>query len=198
MVRRSLTLIALLLVVAIPMSASQFVDMPFDQLARGSKYIVRATVVDTFSTWDANREVIFTFATLRVTRYFGETTGPDTLVVRNVGGTVDGYTVQAVGFPEVRRGENLVVMLSEDGNDLVINGYNQGKFLVRNRAGIEVLTADPVKQGDVSLADRHARFDAMTNALDADAPAMTIDEFSQMVDDARTGIAIPTILRQQQ
>lgn len=196
MVRRSLTLVALLLVVAIPMSASQFADVPFDQLARGSKYIVRATVVDTFSTWDASREVIFTYATLRVNRYFGETTGPDTLVVRNVGGTVDGLTQMAVGFPELRRGENLVVMLNEEGNDLVLNGFNQGKFLVRNRGGVEVLTADPVKQGDVSVADRHARLDIVINAMDDNAPGLTIDEFTTMVTDARMGVR-PTVLRQQ-
>jgi hypothetical protein len=196
MVRRSLTLITLLLIVAIPMSASQFVNLPFDQIARGSKYIVRGTVVDTFSTWDENREVIFTYATLRVTRYFGETTGPDTLVVRNVGGSVDGYTQQAVGFPELRRGESLVLMLAQDGNDLTINAYNQGKLLVRQRAGIEVLVEDPVKQGDIRIGER-ARFDAVANAVDDNAAALTMDEFSRMVDDARIGIDRRSILRQQ-
>ncbi len=195
MVRRTLTLIALLLAVAIPLSASQFTNVPFDELARGSKFIVRDTVVDTFSTWDESREVIWTYATIRVTRYFGETTGPDTLVVRNVGGTVDGYTQEAIGFPVLRRGENLVLMLAQDENDLVINAYNQGKFLVRNRGGIEVLVEDPVKQGEAGLSDRGPRFDAATNAMD-NAPAMTMQEFSQMVDDARAGFR-PSILRQQ-
>jgi len=116
-------------------------------------------------------------------------------VVRNVGGTVDGYTQQAVGFPELRRGENLVLMLAEDGTDLTINAYNQGKLLVRHRAGIEVLVEDPVKQGDVRLG--HRRFDAVANAVDDNAPAMTIDEFSRMVDDARIGIDRRSILRQQ-
>jgi hypothetical protein len=186
--RRLLTLVALLLVSAVPMFASQFVELPFDQVAREAKFVVRANVIDTWSAWDDSGQVIYTYATLRVTRYFGEATGPDTLVVREVGGTVDGYTQQAVGFPEIRRGERVVLFLAddEDGVNLRIHAYNQGKFLVRNRAGEEVLVADPVHQGD----DREQparRLQMQTESIGADIPAMSIDEFAAMVDDARAG-----------
>ena len=197
MTRRTLSLVLLLMVSALPMFASQFVERPFDELARGAKFIVRGTVIDTFSTWDESHEVIWTHATIRVQRYFGETTGPDTLVVRNVGGTVDGYTQQAIGFPELRRGENLVLMLSEDGADLRIHAYNQGKFLVQRRGATEVLVSDPVKQGEAPRAALAPRFgEAATNAID-DSPAMTIDEFANMVDDARAGLN-PSLMRRRQ
>ena len=196
MTRRSLSLVLLLMVSALPLSASQFIDMPFDDVARGAKFVVRGTVIDTFSTWDDSREVIWTYATIRVQRYFGETTGPDTLVVRNAGGTVDGYVQQAIGFPELRRGENVVLMLAADGSDLVLHAYNQGKFLVRNRGGIEVLVEDPVKQGEEARPQISRPFNAATNAID-DAPTMTIDEFAAMVDDARAGFR-PSVMRQQQ
>lgn len=181
--RRSWILVSLLLALALPMSASQFIELPFDQVAREAKYIVRGTVVDTFSAWDDAHEVIYTYATLRVTRYFGEATGPDTLVFREVGGTVDGYTQEAIGFPAIRRGENVVLFLAEDGTDLRIHAYNQGKFLVRNRDGVDVLVSDPVKQGDERLS-REGRFEVQPNAIEG--PAMTIDEFSAMVEDARS------------
>ena len=124
---------------------------------------MRGSVIDTWSAWDANHEVIFTYATVRVSRYFGETTGPDTLVVREVGGTVDGYTQEAIGFPAIRRGENVVLFLSEweNSTDLRIHAYNQGKYLVRMRADrSEVLISDPVKQGEerqASSASPHRR-----------------------------------------
>jgi hypothetical protein len=196
MTRRTLSLVLLLVVSALPLSASQFIDLPFDQVARGAKYIVRGTVVDTFATWDDSREVIWTYATVRVQRYFGETAGPDTLVVRNVGGTVDGYTQEAVGFPVLRRGENVVLMLAEADGNLVLHAYNQGKLLVQRRGAIEVLVADPVKQGEArpQLAPHFG--EAATNSID-DAPALTMDEFASMVDDARAGFR-PAILRQQQ
>ncbi len=194
--RRSVALVALLLALAVPMSASQFEELAFDRIARESKYIVRATVVDTFSAFDDSREVIYTYATLRVSRYFGDATGPDTLVVRNVGGTVDGYTQEAIGFPAVRQGENVVFMLAEVDSFLQIHAYNQGKFLVRERAGAEVLISDPVKQGEARLGA--GRFDIANNAISADTPAMSLDEFERMVVDARAGVRNFAPLRDQQ
>ena len=182
--RRSLSLITLLLIVsAMPLSASQFIEQSFDDVASTAKYAVRASVIDTWSAWDASHEVIYTYATLRVSRYFGEVAGPDTLVVREVGGTVDGYTQEAIGFPAIRRGEQVVLFLSEweDSSDLRIHAYNQGKYLVRMRQDREILVADPVKQGDARL-ERDHRFEA-----NADENGLTIEEFSEMVDAARAG-----------
>ena len=181
---RKLVIGALLLVLALPLAASQFIQQPFDVVARESSLVVRGQVVDTYSAWDESREVIFTYATIRVARYFGEATGPDTLVVREVGGTVDGYTQEAIGFPAIRRGEQVVLFLSnwEDSTDYRINAYNQGKFLVRERAGKEVLVEDPVKQGDARLEPRD-RFQVEPLA----ETGLGIDEFAKMVEDARAG-----------
>lgn len=186
--RRSLILVSLLLALALPLSASQFTELPFDQVARESAYIVRGNVVQTWSAWDDAHEVIYTYATVRVHRYFGEITGPDTLVVREVGGTVEGYTQEAIGFPAIRNGEDVVLFLSrwDDGADFRIHAFNQGKFLVRQRGGREVIVSDPVKQGDARL-DRDRGFDMRTNSIDESTPALSLDEFAAMVDDARAG-----------
>jgi len=184
--RRSLILVSLLLALAVPLSASQFIDMPFDQVAREATYVVRGQVVDTWSAWDASHEVIYTYATVRVSRYFGEMTGPDTLVVREVGGTVDGYTQEAIGFPAIRRSENVVLFLSEweDSTDLRIHAFNQGKYLVRQRGGFDVLVSDPVKQGEAARPERNDRM-----AIGTEEVGLSIDEFATMVDDARAGIS---------
>ena len=182
--RRSMVLGFLLIVLALPLSASQFVQLSFDQVARESEFIVRGTVESTFSAWDDAHEVIFTYATIRVNRYFGESTGPDTLVVREVGGTVDGYTQEAIGFPAIREGENVVLFLSrwEGGNDYRIHAYNQGKYLVGNRGGREVVMEDPVKQGEERLSAP-----GRVKVNEAEEGLMTIDELAQMVDTARAG-----------
>lgn len=192
--RRSLSLVTLLLIVALPLSAAQFTDLPFERIASDAKYIVRANVVDTWSAWDDSHEVIYTYATLRVSRYFGEVAGPDTLVVREVGGSVDGYTQEAVGFPAIRRGENVVLFLSEwdDNGDLRIHAYNQGKYLVRMRHDrTEILVADPVKQGEERVTRDH-RFEA-----EAQENGLTLEEFSDMVDAARAGENQPHAERRQ-
>lgn len=183
--RRSMVLAVLLLVtLALPLSASQFVRLPFDDVARQATYVVRGTLGQTWSAWDDSHEVIYTYATVRVQRYFGEATGPDTLVVREVGGTVDGYTQEAVGFPMLREGQEVVLMLSqwEGSADYRMHAFNQGKYLVHNRGGVEVLTEDPVRQGDARLA--RPRFEARNEAI---GETISIREFAQMVDDARAG-----------
>jgi hypothetical protein len=139
--------------------------------------------METWSAWDDAHEVIYTYATVRVSRYFGEIAGPDTLVVREVGGTVDGYTQEAVGFPAIRRNEQVVMFLSEweGSTDLRIHAYNQGKFLVQVRAGREVLVADPVQQGH-GRVEREERM-----SISTEGAALGIDEFAEMVDAARAG-----------
>jgi hypothetical protein len=200
MKHRSLSLVLLLIVAAVPLSASQFIDQPFDDTARGASLIVRGKVVDSYSAWDSAREVIYTYSTVRVTRYFGETTGPDTLVVRNVGGMVDGYQQEAIGFPQLRNNEHVVLMLAEneDGADYRIHAYNQGKFLVRHRNGVEVLISDPVKQGDERLHVTSPRFQVEADSIGDDVPALGLDEFARMVEDARAGEGRPSIRHQQQ
>jgi hypothetical protein len=187
--RRSLSLVAFLVILsAMPLSAAQFIEQSFDQVAREAEYVVRGQVVNTWAAWNDAHDVIYTYATVRVSRYFGEIAGPDTLVVREVGGTVDGYTMDAVGFPAIRRGEQVVLFLSKwaDSGDLRIHAYNQGKYLVRMRADrSEVLVPDPVKQGEEGVsADR--RFDFRSEAL-AHENGLSIEEFAGMVDAARAG-----------
>ena len=181
--RRSWILVSLLLALAVPLSASQFIELPFDQVARESTYAIRGQVTETWSAWDASHDVIYTYATVRVTRYFGEATGPDTLVVREVGGTVDGYTQEAIGFPAIRRGEQVVLFLSQwdDGSEYRMHAFNQGKYLVQMRSGREVLVADPVKQGEARIA-RDERM-----SISTEAAGLGIEEFAAMVDAARAG-----------
>jgi hypothetical protein len=121
------------------------------------------------------------------------------LVVRNVGGTVDGYRQEAIGFPELRNNEHVVLMLerNEDGADYRIHAYNQGKFLVRHRNGVEVLVSDPVTQGDERL-QVSPRFQIGIEAIAEDVPALGLDEFARMVEDARAGSSAPVGRHQQQ
>lgn len=176
-----LTLLLVLLAATVPLSASQWLQLPFDQVARESTYIVRGTVSNVTSAWDDAHEVIFSYATVRVQRYLGENAGPSVLIVREAGGTVGNYTQQAIGFPELREGEEVVLMLAkwDDSDDWRIHAYNQGKYLVRTFDGIEQLTEDPVKQGEDRLESHGPRMQT--------TGTLSIREFEQMVVAAREG-----------
>jgi hypothetical protein len=177
-----LTLSLVLLATALPLSASQWIQLPFDQIVRESTYVVRGTVTNVYSAWNDDHDIIFSYATIRVQRYIGDNAGPATLIVREVGGTVGEYTQQAIGFPELREGEEVVLMLAkwDDSDDWRIHAYNQGKYLVRTFNGVEQLVEDPVKQGDDRLAGSHGP--RMQTTSD-----MTMREFEQMVGAAREG-----------
>lgn len=133
-----------------------------------------------------------------MTRYFGEAAGPDTLVVREVGGQVDGYVQEAVGFPAIRNGEQVVLFLTQwnDSNDFRIHAYNQGKYLVRSRFrdGAEILVSDPVRQGEQRPTAMHP-FQPQAEGLSEEI-GLTMDEFADMVDGARAGGI--SIMRQRQ
>ncbi|HET7435549.1 MAG TPA: hypothetical protein VFN10_12650 [Thermoanaerobaculia bacterium] len=190
--RRSIALVVLVFALALPLSASQFLQLPFDRLARESTLIVRGTLGNTWSAWDDAHQVIYTYATVRVQRYFGESTGPDTLLVREVGGTVGDYTQEAIGFPTLRDGQDVVLFLGkwEDGVAYRIHAYNQGKLLVSMRGGVERLVEDPERQGEARESHGAAP------ALRVESEGLTIDELAEMVDAARAGR--PVAERQQQ
>lgn len=181
---RRLMPVLVLLAASVPLSASQFIQLPFDQVAREATLIVRGQVVGVYSAWNDAHDTIFSYATVRVQRYIGETTGPDVLMVREAGGTVGGYTQQAIGFPELREGEQVVLMLTkwDDSDDWRIHAYNQGKYLVQKGSGprgIETLSEDPVKQGDERLEGGHPRMQPR--------PLMEMKEFEDMAAAAREG-----------
>jgi hypothetical protein len=182
--RLCLALSLVVLAIALPLSASQWIQLPFDQVARESTYVVRGTVTNVYSAWDDAHETIFSYASIRVKHYISETTGPDVLMVREVGGTVGDYTQQAIGFPELREGEEVVLMLSkwDDSDDMRIHAYNQGKYLVRAFNGMESLSEDPVKQGDERLGTHGPHMQT--------EGTMTMAEFTEMVAAAREGRAL--------
>lgn len=185
--RRSLALSFLLTAaIALPLSASQFIELPFEKVARDATLVVRGTVVGPVtSAWNDSHDVIFSYATIRVSHYLaGE--GPQTLVVREVGGTVDGYTQEAIGFPELREGENVVLFLTQwdDSADWRMEAYNQGKYLIEKTPLGERLVHDAVTQGHARAANGgHGR-------MQVDAASgfeLTFEELEQMVTAARGG-----------
>ena len=189
MKRRPLLFALVILALALPAAASQFAHKPFDELARDSSAIVRGTIVDTWSSWNESRDIIFTYATVRVDRYLADTTGPDTIIVREVGGTVDDYTQEAVGFPALRQGERVVLFLTrwEDTGDYRINAYNEGKYLVRMRGETEMAMPDARTQGHELETDGRRFRMAPNAAVEAEETGLTMTELVQMVEMARMG-----------
>jgi hypothetical protein len=101
-------------------------------LAKKSETIVRATVEDQTSRWDTNHKEIYTFITLHVLDSVKGAKGETTITIRQIGGTVDNLISVVPGMPNFKKGEEVVVFLSQKdaaGYPWVM-GLQQGKYTV--------------------------------------------------------------------
>jgi hypothetical protein len=157
----------LVLAVSVPLCASTFLRLSQRELVRDSAAVVQGQVLKVSSFWDPTGRVIMSEALVRVEeKVFGE--APSVVVVRTFGGTVNGYTVEAHGFPKFRANERLLLFLEaeKDGASRVA-GYQQGQFrIVRDKAGVE--HAVPTVDEGTSVITRDGRAAAAAKALPLD------------------------------
>lgn len=185
MARRSLSLlvVTLAVVLALPALGSQFLQLPFDTVARNATLIVRGTVGPVTSAWDDDHRIIYSYAALSVDGYLAGH-GPDTLMIREVGGTVEGYTQVAIGFPALREGQEVVLFLArwDDCGDWRIDSYNQGKYRVRMTPAGAVVSPDPETQGHEGIGEGGR---IRSNSAD-DSDSMRLEELATMIAAARS------------
>ena len=123
-----------------PAEASTFRRISFDELVDASVAVVQVRVLDTESAWTGiGTGYIATTAHLEVVRSLdGNFQVGEELFVREAGGTVDGYTVQAIGFPQFNPGDELVIFLTtweDETQDWRVAGYGQGIYEVVHKPG---------------------------------------------------------------
>jgi hypothetical protein len=147
-----------LLLLAVPASGSTFIHMSRTELAEKASAVVVGNVLSVESFWTKSGRIIVTEAMVEVEdAILGET--PSVVIVRTFGGTVNGYTVEAHGFPTFTEGERLLLFLEKDGADpgaTRVLGYQEGLYRVAiDKAGREV--AHPSVDGDARLLTADGR-----------------------------------------
>jgi hypothetical protein len=131
-----------------PAEASLFLAMTPEELIEQSDAVVQGRVIHQQSRWDEQGRLIVTEATVRVDEFIvGK--GPPVLKVRTFGGEVDGFHVEAVGFPRFNDGEEVILFLKRDEEIQAsrIVGYQQGHFEVVERLDGVVLAVPRVEDG---------------------------------------------------
>ena len=141
-----------LLLMAAPASGSTFLHMSRAELAQKASAVVVGNVLSVESYWTKSGRIIVTEAMVEVEdAILGE--APSVVIVRTFGGTVNGYTVEAHGFPTFNKGERLLLYLEKDQADpgaTRVLGYQEGQYRVRlDKAGREV--AVPTVDGNARL-----------------------------------------------
>lgn len=175
---RNAGILALLAALAIagPASGSTFVDMEIPELVAASDAVIEGRVTEVESFWNENGTVIVTEAVVEVTDTLaGKSEG--WVRVRTVGGEVDGYTIQAPGFPTLERDERVVLFLERSAAEdaFRITGHPLGKYRVVEEAG-EQIARPTVDDGAVLVSPQGGL---------AEAPrALSLDRLKEDVRDA--------------
>ncbi len=112
------------------LQGSVFKKVSLREMRDSSEAIVHARVTSVRSAWNDTRSMIYTYVDLEVYRALRGRTDRR-IVLREPGGVVDGFRVEALGAPAFEVGEDVVVFLSrwQDGT-LMVTGYSQGKSRV--------------------------------------------------------------------
>src|SRR6267143_3141373 len=135
---------ALALVGAQVAFATTVQKLSLQELTKKSNSIVMARVDDAVSSWDAARKEIYTYYTLRVLQPLKGSKGEATVTLRQIGGTVDNIASIVPGMPSFRKGEEVVVFLTQKdaaGYPWVM-GLQQGKYTVVEKDGAKFVRND--------------------------------------------------------
>ena len=130
-----------LLTLLIPFSAAtSFYIRPFSDFTQTTQNIVRGTLSDVHATnltTSDGQKAIYTYANVNVKEVFKGEINQHSIVVRKIGGTVDGYTVDIPSSPELKDGEDTVMFLSQQKEDgsYEITGLELGKFGLEEKNG---------------------------------------------------------------
>jgi hypothetical protein len=121
-----------LLILPVTASASTFARVSDSQIACEATDIIHGQVVEVRSAWDEERVAIWTTATVQVHgKVKGNMLRGGVIEVNEIGGTVNGFTVKAIGFPTFLKGEEVVILLHpwEDGSMAYrVSGFGRGKY----------------------------------------------------------------------
>ena len=113
-----------------PALATLTTRLSIEELAERSERIVQGRCIRTWSSWDAERQFIWTHSEILVSSALkgGRTAA---VVVSEPGGAVDGVEMTVEGMPRYQPGEELVLFLYRTPVGLVRSrGLAQGRFQV--------------------------------------------------------------------
>jgi hypothetical protein len=143
-----LGLLVMLVVGSALAQAATFVAMTDEELIQQSDAVVQGQVIRLESKWDPQGRIIVTEATIQVSETIAGV-APSQIVVQTPGGKVNDYRVEALGFPSLNNGEEVILFIKDDQSLQVsrIVGHQQGHFEVVKRLDGVTLAVPRIEDG---------------------------------------------------
>jgi hypothetical protein len=175
--KRLVSMGLLMVVAAMPAGASTFLKMTQKDLVRDAAVVVKGQVIQVNSFWNAEGTAIVSEAMVKVDEaLLGR---PDSVViVKTFGGEVNGYYVEAHGFPKFTLNEKVLLFLEAEHDGAArVAGYQQGQFrVIQDKAGVEyaipALDLDAnvlAKDGRPAPRETAIRLDVLRNSIRTEA-----------------------------
>jgi hypothetical protein len=147
---------------AAPAEATVAVQFSRAELVAQSDLVVRATVVGVTSRWNEDHSQIISLTTLRVSEAIMGQGVESELVLRQLGGEVDGLVSRIAGNPVFTAGQEVVLFLRRGPGVVYLTGLAQAVFYV-----------DPPQAG---VAQVHRDLTGLTFAQVSSGAAMRLYE----------------------
>jgi hypothetical protein len=146
MLRRAVVILLGCAIAAISTAAWATIVKPFTLrgLATEAHEVVRGEVIDEEVVYDAVWDRVYTHTVIRVDQAVGGQARPGELIVlRQLGGILDGLETRLVGTTDFTLGDEVVVFTRTDGALHYLVGMAQGSyFVMRDSAGTGTVTRD--------------------------------------------------------
>lgn len=126
--------------------ASTFVALTADQLITESDSIVQGRVIGVESRWDDAGRIVISEARILVSESLvGK--APSIVTVTTPGGEVGDLKVEAAGFPQFTKGQEVILFLKGAGEQQRIVGHQQGHIEVVTRLDGVTLAVPQLEDG---------------------------------------------------
>jgi hypothetical protein len=145
-------LLALLLALAAPASASTFLATSVEEVTRSSDAVVRGAVVATAARETRDRRIV-TDVEIEVASAWKGDTGRR-LKVTVPGGSLGEIALRVEGGATFRKGEEVVVFVAREGRGWRVTAHGLGKYTVTGPAARPELGGAKVLPRDVPAAER--------------------------------------------
>ncbi len=155
MLRRAMNVMPVLLIAGILIGlgssawATTVLGLNWQEMVERSSIIVTGTVVESHSHWNADKTKIYTTSAVEVSEVLKGQAGK-TVLIRQLGGEVDGVGARLLGAPKYEAGEDVVVFLeSRPDGAFVTVGLSQGKcrLLRDGKSGARLVERTEFAQG---------------------------------------------------
>ena len=117
-------------------AATTVKPMSIEDLTAAASTIVEGQATQSWSAWNPQHTLIYTFTRVRVSKTL-KGSADETLLVKQLGGSAEGYTQKVAGVHPMRTGDDAVLFLrpseARDGT-MVIVGLMQGNFRIEREA----------------------------------------------------------------